>query len=388
MTGGLAQRSKELAAVFFKLGAISYGGAAIMGIMHAEIVERRGWLTAARYLEGVGFVNVLPGPPAVQLAVFIGYERARLIGGVLAGLCFMLPAFFILLGLTLIYSAYGDASAVRNALNGIGAAVLAIFGAAVYRLGKSTLQSRTPIAIAVSAALLFAMTPLGVATILLLAGCAAVAIWHSPRYGAIGAAALAIAWVVLFVVRPFDFGPAAAAGGAAPSLLDLAAFFLKVSALTFGGGMAIVAFVQEHVVNRMQWLTSREFLDGLALGQLTPGPTLMIAAYVGYKLAGLAGAIVSALCIFAPAFFLVLPLMPVLERFSHLAWLKAALRGIAPAVIGCLVVTLAQLLPHAVPDVHAAAILVLAAMAVIVLRIQPLPLVLGAAVLGLLLRAV
>jgi chromate transporter len=141
-------------------------------------------------------------------------------------------------------------------------------------------------------------------------------------------------------------------------------------------------------VNRAQWLTSREFLDGLALGQLTPGPTLMISAYVGYKLAGFAGAIVSALCIFAPAFFLVLPLMPLLGRLEHTPWVKAALRGIAPAVIGCLVVTLAQLAPHAVPDVRAGVILLAAAACVLLWRVQPLPLVLGAAVLGMLLRSV
>ena len=114
-------RWKELAAAFLKLGVLSYGGAAMMGIMHAEIVERRQWLDDARYLQGVALVSTLPGPPAVQLAVFIGYERAGMLGGLTTGLCFMLPAFFILLGLTLAYSTYGSLSAVRDALHGIGA---------------------------------------------------------------------------------------------------------------------------------------------------------------------------------------------------------------------------------------------------------------------------
>jgi chromate transporter len=145
--------------------------------------------------------------------------------------------------------------------------------------------------------------------------------------------------------------------------------------------MTIVAFVQEHVVNRTQWLTSREFLDGLALGQMTPGPTLMIAAYVGYKLAGLSGAIVSALCIFAPAFFLVLPLMSVLDKVKQLRWVNAAMRGISPAVIACLVVTLAQLLPHASPDAFAGTILLLAALAIALWKVSPLPLIVGAGLL-------
>jgi chromate transporter len=179
---------------------------------------------------------------------------------------------------------------------------------------------------------------------------------------------------------------AQSADAASPSLWQLAAFFLKVSALTFGGGIAIVAFVQEHVVERAHWLTAREFLDGLALGQLTPGPTLMIAAYVGYKLAGFAGAIVSAVCIFAPAFFLVLPLMPLLGRFQQVRWIKAAMRGVTPAVIGVLVVALAKLLPHAAPDAFRVLLLAATAVGLVLWRIGPLPVIAGAGLLGILVR--
>jgi chromate transporter len=358
-----------------------------MGIMHAEIADRRRWLTNEQYLNGVALVSTLPGPPAVQLAIFIGYVRAGWRGGVLTGLCFMLPAFFILLGLTLLYSAYGSVSFVRDALHGIGAVVLGIFAAAVYRLGKSALKGAAPIAIAVMAAILVAITPVGIATILLLAACAGVALYDSRLYGLVAALVVLSLFVSIQLLLPLVMETAApgtiAAGDAiSPSVWQLALFFLKVSALTFGGGMAILAFVQEHVVNEMRWLTSREFLDGLALGQLTPGPTLMIAAYVGYKVLGFSGAVVSAACIFAPAFFLLLPLLPVLDRFQHLLWIKAAMRGINPAVIGCLVVTLAQLFPHAAPDTFGVVLLVLSALALVLWRIAPLPLIIGAGVLG------
>lgn len=376
---------------FLKLGAISYGGSAMLGIMHAEIAEKRRWLTNERYLNGIALVSTLPGPPAVQLAIFIGYQRAGWRGAVLTGLCFMLPGFFILLGLTLLYSAYGSVAVVRDALYGIGAVVLGILAAAVFRLGKAALTDRAPVAIAVVAAILAAITPVGIATILLLAACAGVALYESRVKGFAWALVVLALFVLFQLLQSMTIGtpstPAAAVGEATrPSLWQLAGFFLKVSALTFGGGLAIMAFVQEHVVNHMHWLTPREFLDGLALGQLTPGPTLMIAAYVGFKLAGLSGALVSALCIFAPAFFLLLPLLPVLERFEHLGWIKAAMRGINPAVIGCLVVTLAQLLPHAAMDVFGAAILVLSALASVLWRVQPLPLIIGAGVLGVLAR--
>jgi chromate transporter len=392
MTDPFRECWKEIAAVFLKLGAISYGGGAMMGIMHAEIAEKRGWLTNERYLDGIALVSMLPGPPAVQLAIFVGYDRAGWRGGVLAGLCFMLPAFFILLGLTLLYSAYGTVDVVRDALHGIGAVVLGIFAAAVYRLGKSALNGPAPIAIAVVAAILAAITPVGIATILLLAACAGVALYDSRVHGLVAAMAVVALAASIQLLLPLVMGSvsqpdAPAPGGAvSPSLWQLAALFLKVSALTFGGGIAILAFVQEHVVNQMHWLTPREFLDGLALGQLTPGPTLMIAAYVGYKVAGLSGSLVSALCIFAPAFFLLLPLLPVLERFEHLLWIKAAMRGINPAVIGCLVVTLAQLLPHAAPDSFGVVLLALTALALVFWRIAPLPLILGAGLLGVAVR--
>ena len=380
----------ELVTVFLKLGLISYGGAAMMGIMHAEVADKRKWLSDARYLEGMAVVNMLPGPPAVQLAIFVGYQRCGLAGGIAAGLCFMLPAFFILLALTLLYTRYGALGIVSDALHGIGAAVLGVFAAALYRLGRSNLNNTRQVLIAVAAAILVATTPAGVATVLFLGACAGIASYHSRYIGLIAAAAVGsmslCAHFLPGIIAGYTDASIAAASPASPSLAQLAMFFLKASALTFGGGMTILAFVQEHVVNRMQWLTEREFLDGLALGQLTPGPILMIAAYVGYRLNGLVGSIVSALCIFAPAFLLLLPIMPVWERFKDLLWIKAAMRGIAPAVIGCLVITLGQLLPHAAPNTFAQLVLLATAFALIRWRIGPLPLIVAAGVLSIVVR--
>lgn len=134
-------------------------------------------------------------------------------------------------------------------------------------------------------------------------------------------------------------------------------FFLKVGALTFGGGLALIAFIQEQVVNQFHWLTPQELIDGLALGQFTPGPILMVAAYVGYKVAGLAGAGVAATAVFVPSFVLMLSILPAFENVRKLAWTKAAMKGIGPAVIGVLAVSLFQIAPHALPDVFARTIL-------------------------------
>lgn len=228
----------DLSTAFLKLGIMSYGGAAMMGIMHAEVVERRRWLSDERYLEGVGLVSMLPGPPAVQLAVFVGYARAGWRGGILAGICFLVPAFFQLLGLTLLYSAYGSIGAIRGALYGMAPVVLAIFIAAVYRLGRSTLNAPGQVAITVIAGVLVAYSPIGIVATLLAAGCAALALDRFRVQGLVAGLVVIAAFALTHWLQDV---PARAlvptgrtAGSVAPSLGELAAFFLKVGAFTFG----------------------------------------------------------------------------------------------------------------------------------------------------------
>jgi chromate transporter len=170
----------------------------------------------------------------------------------------------------------------------------------------------------------------------------------------------------------------------APSLGRVAALFAAIGAFTFGGGLSMIALMQEHVVDRLHWLTPREFVDGLALGQLMPGPILMLAAYVGYKTLGVGGAIVASAAIFLPSFVLMLALLPVFERIRNLAWTKAVMQGIVPGVIGVMAVALARMAPHAAPDPPAVAVLVVTAIALVLWRVAPLKAMAGGAVLGIL----
>lgn len=383
-----ASRWRELAGTFLKLGAMSYGGPAIMGIMQAEIQEKRGWLSKQRFLEGLALVNMLPGAAATQLGIFIGCQRAGWRGGLLAGLCFILPALVIMLTLTVIYSSFGALPAARNFFYGLGPVVLGIFVVAVIRLGRTALNSASQIAIAVCAALLLASTPIGIVSTLLLAGCVGVALYHSRSRG------WCAALVVTLVAAAYHWaGPSAVIvespavapqGVASPArgLLDIGVFFFKVGAFTFGGGITVLAFVQQQVVEQLQWLTPREFLDGLALGQLTPGPILMLAAYVGYKVHGIAGALVGGFAIFAPAFILMLSLMPVIERVRGHAWIRAAMRAISAAVIGVISVSLVQMAPHAAPDAFTAALAMLTAAVLLRWKLGPLPMMLGGGLAG------
>ena len=372
----------EIAAAFLKIGALSYGGPAILGVMQSEIQEQRRWMSKEAFLAGLALVNMLPGPPAAQLSIYIGHECSGWRGGVVAGLAFMLPAFVILMALTALYTAYGSLGAARHAFYGLGPVVIGIFAVAVWRLGRTAIKSAAQFAIGVVSAVLVSATALGIAPVLLLAGCAGVALYHSRFWGLGGAAVVAVLAGLATVVSTTP-GIAPAAAGP-PGLADLALFFLQVGAFTFGGGITILAFMQDQVVNEFHWLSAQEFIDGLALGQLTPGPILMLAAYVGYRLAGFAGAVISACAIFLPAFFLMLSLVPLLRRVRELAWLQAAMRGITAAVIGVLVVSIAHLLPHAAPDAFTWIAFAATVAAMLLWRVSSLPLMLGGAAAGLL----
>jgi chromate transporter len=382
---------KDLARVFLKIGAMSYGGPAIMGIMQNEIQERRRWLGKERFVEGLSIVNMLPGPGATQLAIFIGHTKGGLAGGIVAGICFIIPAFAIMLLLASVYAAFGALPALRNAFYGIGPVVVGIFAVAIYRLARGTIKDRLQIPIAVSAVGLVLFSPFGLAVILLAAGCAGMALFHSWRTGLAAFLILALALAGAYAAEGFIVGsalpvatpgPQSAAGPA--TLWGVGAFFFKVGTFTFGGGLSMLAFMQEQVVNQFGWLTPQEFVDGLALGQLTPGPILMLAAFIGYKLFGSLGAAVAAGAIFLPSFVMVLSILPLLRRMQDLQWLKAFMRGVAPAVIGALGVSVVQMAPHAAPDVFTWCLLGGTIAIVLFSKLGPLPLMAGGAALGFL----
>lgn len=332
----------EIAAALFKLGATAYGGPAMMGVMQTELQDKRQWVTRERFVEGLSLVNMLPGATATQLGIFLGYARGGWWGGLLAGLCFVVPGFVIMLALTMAYAVLGVTPAMRGALYGLGPVVLGIFFVAVYRLGRSAVTATPQSMIGVISALALASGSIGVAGILLLAGSAGLFFFYDRRVGLLVAAAVIVALALAPVVWSMVPATPAVARATAGStrLVDIGAYFFKVGALTVGGGLAMIAFMQHQVVEEFAWLTPQEFIDGLALGQFTPGPVLMLAAYVGYKVAGVAGAAVAAASSFLPSFVLMLVILPALDRVRALRWTQAVMRGMAPAVIGLLAVSL------------------------------------------------
>jgi chromate transporter len=351
-------------------------------MMQAEFQETRRWVSKQRFLEGLSLVNVLPGAPMVQLGIFLGYVRAGWRGGLLAGVCFSTPGFVVMLALALAYATLGASPVVRGALYGLGPVVLAAFILAVYRLGRSALRSSTHHLIAVGAALAALASPLGTVAILLLAAAVGLFAFHSRVRGAIAVALVAVAVAGASFV-PWTAG-VMSGGDGTPRLGTLVVLFSSIGALTFGGGLSLIALLEEHVVRRLHWLSPEEFIAGLALSQLMPGPILMVAAYIGFKLHGMVGALAAAVAVFLPSFVLMLGILPIFDRVRSLAWAQAVMQGIAPAVVGVMAVVIVRMSRSAAPDAPAVLILIATVAAMHLWRVTPMKAMLGGAVAGVL----
>lgn len=383
---GIRSHWREIMGVFLKLGAMSYGGPAIMGMMQAEIQEKRGWLPKENFVEGLALVNMLPGAGATQLGIFLGFTRAGWWGGLLAGLCFVLPAFVIMLVLTWTYYRYGALPLMRGVFYGLTPVVVGIFAVAVQRLGRAAIKDAKQIGLALASALVLYFTTTGIVPVLLMAGALGVALYGAKTWGVVAVLSLVLMYGVLQWMGGVLLAPGASVNPSAAGVWDIGAFFFKVGAFTFGGGLSMLAFMQDQVVNQLHWLTQQQFLDGLALSQLTPGPILMVAAFVGYQKASFGGALVGAIAIFLPSFLLMLGILPMFERIKRIVWMKSALKGISPAVIGMIAVALVQMLPQAVPD-WMTAVLAIATIALMIMRRSgPLPLMVAGGAIGLLLH--
>jgi chromate transporter len=382
-----AGETKEIAFTLFRLGATSYGGPAIMGFMQAELQARRKWVTKERFLEGLAIANMVPGATATQLGIFLAYTRGGWWGGLLGGVAFVLPAFVIMLALTVAYATFGVTPLARSALYGLGPVVIGLFAIALYRLGRAAATTVPEAIIGIAAAAALITTRLGIVAILVLAGCAGLFVFYRGPSAARLRSVAALLFVAALSLAVWGSTSASLAASSEwtpdpKNFVHLGLFFLKVGAFTIGGGLTMIAFIQDQVVGQFGWLTPREFIDGLALGQLTPGPVLMIAAYVGYKLAGIGGAVVAAAAAFLPSFVIMLAILPILDRVRQLAWMKAVMRGMSPAVIGVLAVSLVRLSPAAVPDPLALLILIGTIAATLAFRVGAFKLMLGGAVLG------
>jgi chromate transporter len=327
----------EVIALFTQLGFTAFGGpAAHVAMFERECVERRGWLDRRRFLDMLAITNLLPGPNSTEMAIHLGYARAGWPGLIAAGVCFILPAALMCTALAVLYETYAVLPAVAGMFRGVQPVMWVVIADAVRRLGRDAVPDRlrAVIAVAAGAAGLAQVTEPAVLA------AAGVVGWlvYAPRSSAPPAAMLAWVPAPILAAAP----PAAAA---MDRLLPMTLHFLKTGAILFGSGYLLINYLRSDLVIREGWLTERELLDGIAVGQFTPGPVLTAAAFLGYRLAGPAGAASATAAIFLPAFVAVAAIAGRFETLRSLGGLSAVLSGVNAAVTGLMAAVLVQLAP-------------------------------------------
>lgn len=361
-----------LCRLFLRLGFSGFGGPlAHIAMMEAEAVERRGWLSKDQFMEGLALCQMLPGPASTQLGIYIGYLRAGLRGAILSGLAFILPGFAIITTLTWLYSRYGTLPRVQGAFAGINPAVVAIVLYACWRLGRSAVTNLPQGLLAGAAFLATWVWRAEVVLVLILAG--GLGILLERGRGASGTLALLAAV------------PALPKAPAALPALDLAWLFFKAGAFVYGGGYVVLPFVYREAVERYGWFDLRTFTDGIALGQITPGPIVNISAFVGFWVGGIPGAALASAAVFLPAFAAILLAIPLMHRIRQARDVQAFLRAVNAAVVGAILGATVPLAQGAIVGLSTGAIALASLLLLGRYHLDTLYLVLGGAAAGLLL---
>jgi chromate transporter len=361
----------EVATLFLKLGVIGFGGpAAHIAMMRDEVVRRRGWVDEREFLDLLGATNIIPGPNSTELAMHLGAQRAGGRGLVTAGLCFIGPAVLIVGVLAALYERYGTDPAVVDIRYGVLPVVIAVVAHAIYGLGRTALVSVLPFVLAVAA---FGAFLAGVHELIILVVAGSVsALWAGRRK--IGASL-----AVLLV----PFGAPLASGSADAPLWRVFLVFLEIGSVLYGSGYVLLAFLEQNFVDELGWLTEQQVLDAVAIGQVTPGPVFSTATFVGWQLAGPAGAAVATIGIFLPSFIFVALLARIVPWVRRHPAARAALDGVIAASLGLMAAVLVELAGSALTDVLTVGIAVIALAMLAWTPIGPAPVIAAGLVIGL-----
>jgi chromate transporter len=411
----------ELARLFLRLSITAFGGpVAHIALAEDEIVTRRGWLTREHYLDLVAATNLIPGPNSTEVMIHVGYIMRGIPGAIVAGVCFIGPAFLLTLALAVLYVSSGTIPQVEAALRGIQPVIVAIIASVGYRLVRAALTNAIlwllfalsvaaivvlhipEVIVMLASGALYGLYQVGIPQPQKTALPIIFALPSGMEWGAsarnwisnvfVGAQHAALLQRANWIWQPVS-GVLAAASAVSP--LDLFLYFLKIGSVLFGSGYVLIAYIQQDVVNTFGWLTTHQLLDAIAIGQLTPGPVSTTTAVVGYIVAGLPGALASTFGIFLPSFVLVILTAPLIPRMRSNRFLGAFLTGINVGVIAAIGVVLVDLANAAfhVPGSASLSLLpiLLAVVALVLLvryKVNATWLIFGGAVIGLLASAV
>lgn len=367
----------EIAFVFLKLGTIAFGGpAAHIAMMEDEFVRRRQWITHTEFLDRLGAANLIPGPSSTELAIFVGHLKRGWRGLMVAGCSFIIPASVIVSVIAWAYVRYGSLPQAASVLYAIKPVVVAIVIQALWKLARTGVRTAFLAAVAVGAVIvsLLGLSPIAM---LLAAGIVSAAAYRLKNRPA----------VVSIVGLPKLFAAASAAVATTAALpvglWRLFLSFLKVGSVVFGSGYVLLAFLHAEFVERLHWLTEKQLIDAVAVGQVTPGPLFTTATFIGYVLAGWLGAIIATVGIFVPGFLLVAICGPLIPRIRRSPLVAAALDGVVAASLALMAVVTRQLGRAAIIDRTTIVLFILSAIALLRFRVNSAWLIGAAAVVGL-----
>jgi chromate transporter len=374
-------RLSELALVFLKLGTIAFGGpAAHIAMMEAEFVARRKWLTLEEFLDRLGAANLIPGPSSTEMAIHIGFLKRGWPGLIVAGCCFILPAAIMVTLIAAAYVAYGNLPRVSGILYGLKPVVIAVIVQAFWKLAKSAVKNKYLAVIGIAAMVASALQVSNLAVILA-AGVLALLPRAWKKIHASPASFLAgiLPWHRTAYVASLVAGPALLFP---ISLWRLFLTFAKIGSVLFGSGYVLLAFLRADFVVRLGWLSEKQLLDAVAVGQITPGPVFTTATFIGYLVAGVKGAAVATLAIFLPGFFLVAASGPIINRVRSSAAAGAFLDGVIVGSLALMGVVAWQLGRQSLVDVFTACVFLLSLFLMLRTRINPLWIMAGAGLAG------
>jgi chromate transporter len=390
-------RLLEVAALFLRLGFTAFGGpAAHVAIMRDEVVTKHKWISEQEFLDLFGAANLIPGPTSTETAIYLGYKRLGWMGLVLAGICFILPAMLIVLALSWAYVRYGTTTWANGILYGIMPVVMAIITQALWALGKKAVKNWLTGIVGAGVVILYM---LGVNVIILLLLSALIVmigenlsrIKRMPVIGFIMSLRATLSKVEgqrgnLLFTRDFrslvDFGSLLATS--TPFNLTLLFLnFLKIGATLYGSGYVLLAYLRSDFVLRLGWLTDKQLIDAIAIGQITPGPLFTTATFIGYLLGGMPGAMIATLGIFLPSFFFVAIVSLFINRIRNSPWTASLLDGVNAASLGLMLAVSIQLASTALMDPMTITVALICLFILIRSRTNSTWLIAGGALIGL-----
>jgi chromate transporter len=367
---------RELAWVFLRLGMTAFGGpAAHIAMMEEEVVRRRAWMTREEFLDLLGAANLIPGPNSTEMAIHIGHRRAGWAGLIVAGVCFILPAFCIVMAIGWAYVHFARLPQVNALLDGIKPVVIAVVAQALWGLARSAIKSVWLGALGIAAVVACA-AGLDEVVVLFAGGALGLAVRALQSARGRGVASV-------LPIAGLPFAPAAATAATPFALAPLFLVFLKVGAILFGSGYVLLAFLRADLVERLHWLTNGQLVDAVAVGQMTPGPVFTTATFVGYILGGPLAGVVATVGIFLPAFIFVALSAPIVPRLRRSTLAGGFLDGVNVASLALMAVVAWLLGRSAIVNVWTAAIAAVSAVLLIRFRVNSVWLVLGGALVGL-----